>query len=737
MKIKLNIDTQKFTSKPQPFPPSLRNRLCSAASIREVTPEQLIESVRQGLTFTPAAMTGTTGDTWQAQQVICADIDNDTGKKDADGHKIRLADPLTPEKAREVMAQHGIDPYFMYYSFSNADNWPKFRIVLILDAPITDPATANDLIARFTGIFNALYKGQTIEINGKKRPIKCADTTASDNARLYYGGKADCIIYQSGKTTSTELLQALPVYEDEDTTEHAEKPAEAAKKEWEYKRTPATRKGAYRPYNELQAQFEADKESFNLAAYVESTTNSRPVTSGRALYFNPCPICGHNDDFQVTGSVYHCHSASPDGGTGGSIIDYLMNKDGLDMGAACDKFKYDIMKYDREEWRQAYIADKYSNTPAENGEKRQTGAQDVQNGQNVQAAPLEQAITAADASAYLSGGTFESDIAYFRQYKDRKLGIHDDIDKYLTLYPGLAALGGASSLGKTTFAVNIIDKLLSKGETVLYFSLEQLPIEIITKSLARKLYEIDPLTPLTNVDIKNGATCDKLERIKKEYAAEATRYQIIKGSFRTTAADIVQYVETYRREHGGESCKPIVIIDYLQLIAPPYGFKGGIREYTDENIKTLKDMQSRNGLFVIMISSFNRSSNLEPVSYESFKETSMIEFTCDYVWGLQLSILDAENDDFYTVTGTRGGRSQRPIDQQRKLVNAAQDETPKKVEFVSLKSRNGKQFYKAFFDYYPQYDCYLEDKGKGKVKGFTQYFGATPFDDDGDGIPTI
>ena len=708
MKIKLNIDTQKFTSKPQPFPPSLRNRLCSAASIREVTPEQLIESVRQGLTFTPAAMTGTTGDTWQAQQVICADIDNDTGKKDADGHKIRLADPLTPEKAREVMAQHGIDPYFMYYSFSNADNWPKFRIVLVLDAPITDPATANDLIARFTGIFN-------------KAVYHCADTTASDNARLYYGGKADSIIYTSGKTTSTELLQALPVYEDVQATE---KPAEAVKKEWEYKRTPATRKGAYRPYNELQAQFEADKESFNLAAYVESTTGSRPVKRGRALFFNPCPICGHNDDFQVTGSVYHCHSSS--GGTGGSIIDYLMNKDGLDMGAACDKFKYDIMGYDREEWRQAYIADKYPNTPAENGEKRQTGAQDVQNGQNVQAAQIEQPITAADASAYLSGGTFESDIAYFRQYKDRKTGIHDDIDEYLTLYPGLAALGGASSLGKTTFAVNLIDHLLDNGETVLYFSLEQLPIEIITKSLARRMYEKDPLTPLTNIDIKNGATYDKLEEIKKEYAQHAERYQIITGSFRTTAADIVQYVEKYRKEHGGESCKPIVIIDYLQLIAPPYGFKGGIREYTDENIKALKDMQKRNGLFVLMISNFNRSSNYEPVSYESFKETSMIEYTCDYVWGLQLALLDAENDDFYTVTGKQGGRSERPIDQKRKLVNEAQGAIPKRVEFVSLKNRNGKQFFKAFFAYDPRYDIYQpEQKDKS---GFTRYYGNTPFD---------
>lgn len=475
MKIKLNIDTQKFTSKPQPFPPSLRNRLCSAASIREVTPEQLIESVKQGLTFTPAAMTGTTGDTWQAQQVICADIDNDTGKKDADGHKIRLADPLTPEKAREVMAQHGIDPYFMYYSFSNADNWPKFRIVLVLDAPITDPATANDLIARFTGIFNALYKGQTIEINGKKRPIKCADTKASDNARLYYGGKADCIIYQSGKTTSTELLQALPVYEDEDTTERAEKPAEAVKTEWEYKRTPATRKGAYRPYNELQAQFEADKESFNLAAYVESTTNSRPVKRGRALFFNPCPICGHNDDFQVTGSVYHCHSAS--GGTGGSIIDYLMNKDGLDMGAACDKFKYDIMKYDREEWRQAYIADKYPVTPAENGEKRQTdapaanAAQDVQDAQPAQPLgllTLERAISILEAvdDHYL-------EMPHFKTFCDMvKLKTHDTIV--------IAADTGA---GKSSLALNFLHELQDRYPA-LYINLEMDEATILQRLVA-------------------------------------------------------------------------------------------------------------------------------------------------------------------------------------------------------------------------------------------------------------
>ena len=309
------------------------------------------------------------------------------------------------------------------------------------------------------------------------------------------------------------------------------------------------------------------------------------------------------------------------------------------------------------------------------------------------------------ASDYLSGGVFESDIAYFKEYKDRKTGF-TELDKYLTLYPGLAALGGASSLGKTTFAVNLADRLLKRGETVLYFSLEQLPIEIITKSLARMLIEKDPLTPLTNTDIKNGATCDALEAVKKEYAELSQNYHIITGNFHTTAQDIKDHVEDFIKQHDG--IKPIVIIDYLQLIAPPEGFRGGVREYTDENIKALKDMQKENGLFVIMISNFNRSSNNEPVSYESFKETSMIEYTCDYIWGLQLAILDAENTDFYVTTGSRGGEKESTIDKRRKMVNDAQQKNPKEVELVSLKNRNGRQFFKVFFNYSPQYDLYTE-----------------------------
>lgn len=319
--------------------------------------------------------------------------------------------------------------------------------------------------------------------------------------------------------------------------------------------------------------------------------------------------------------------------------------------------------------------------------------------------PVIEGLRTDDVETYMNNGVFDKDIEYFRKYRNRKIG-YKNLDKYVTLYPGLAALGGASSLGKTTFAVNLADRLLMKGETVLYFSLEQLPIEIITKSLTRMLIEKNPQTKLTNIDIKNGETCAALEEIKKEYADFAKRLTIVTGNFRMTAKDISDYVEDFIKSHNG--VKPVVIIDYLQIIAPPEGFRGSVREYTDENMKALKDMQKKNELFVLMISSFNRSSNNEPVSYESFKETSMIEYTCDYVFGLQLAVLDAENTGFYEVTGARGGTKESTTAQKRRLINEAQTKIPKEVEFVSLKNRNGRQFFKAFFEYMPQYDSFVE-----------------------------
>lgn len=624
MKIKLNIDKVRFTSKPKDFPPALRKRLCNEASIREVTPEQLIESVKQGLTFTPAVMTGTTGNTWQSQQVICADIDNDTGQKDANGHKIRLAEPLTPEKAGEVMAEYGIDPYFMYYSFSNAENWPKFRIVLVLDEPITDPNMANDLIARFTGIFNRAVN-------------HCADTTASDNARLYYGGRADCIICQSGQTTPISLLQGLPSVNE--ITGHVKTAAESFVTQFSYGQTPPQQNGWYRPYSALLEQFNADKENFNLAAYIEKTTDSKPVKKGKTVFFNPCPLCGHKDDFQVTGSLYHCHGAN--GRTGGTIIDYLMNREGLTVGAACDKFKYEIMGYDREEWRAAYIADKRQNSQPQpaNNEKQQRmsvkeSIQDVLQEQPLGLLTLERAISILEAvdDHYLKMPRFKSfcDLV--------KLKTHDTVV--------LAADTGA---GKSSLALNFLHELQDRYP-ILYINLEMDEATILQRL----------------VSIHTGISLDQIEGYKRD---EDTRSKVNTALQEITArkeiqliADVYDLAEIEKQIQTatqGRTEPTIVFLDTGLLVKAANKSASRYERFTHIS-EELRRISRLNNIILFVLLQQNREGkkddNKEP-SNSSLKESGSWENDATKIMFLWQK--DKANNDSkeLTITKNRSGKT--------------------------------------------------------------------------------
>ena len=268
----------------------------------------------------------------------------------------------------------------------------------------------------------------------------------------------------------------------------------------------------------------------------------------------------------------------------------------------------------------------------------------------------------------------------------------------------MAALGGSASLGKTTFAVNLADNLSMMGETVLYFVLEQETIEIVTKLEARKLFYLEPESPIKNIDIKNGAKSEALQAARQLLAVSAERFNIVRCNFTTTAEDIRDYVEAFIKRTG---IRPIVFIDYLQLISPPDDYRGDTRTATDHILKVIKTMQLDNELFVVLISSFNRNSYILPVSMEAFKETGMIDYTCDYVWGLQLSILEASG--FYVKEGKNGGQRETTINTKRDAIYEASIKNPKEVEFVSLKSRHGRQCYKCFFTYNMQFDSFIED----------------------------
>ena len=347
--------------------------------------------------------------------------------------------------------------------------------------------------------------------------------------------------------------------------------------------------------------------------------------------------------------------------------------------------------------------------------QRTQGTEGTQQPQKKEAAPDLGRFIPHNVEAYLKEKTFEKDIEYFRQYKDRKTGFVQ-IDKHLTLYPGLAVLGGVASLGKTTFCTQLADQLIRKGETVLYFSMEQQPIELVTKGLTRTLCEVDPATQLTNIEVKNGATSASLDKAKALYAERSKEFYIVNCDFNTTVEQIREYVIQFMKDHSGK--KPVLFIDYLQLIAPPEELRGkSDKEIVDHVAKALKMLQQEKELLIICISNFNRSNYIVPVSESSFKESGMIEYCADYLWGLQFSLLS--DPMAFKRVGTKGGITEFTIIDKIHAVEEEKNKNPKEIEFVSIKSRNGKQSYGAYFQYYVERDYFREypestyNKGRG------------------------
>jgi len=742
MKIKLNIDRVRCQDKPQKKEiGAISNRTRQASGQKEIEASELVYYFKNGYTITPGLIGGTQEehkarqarhDTnlrpyWQGQQIICADIDNECKNK-------RVKYELTPKTALDACKVAGIDPYCIYKTFSYTPEHEKYRVVIVLEEPITDFDTAQDLIGRFNNLFDDAL-ANTYKVLGED-PETCADTSI-EPVKLIFGGREDCIIYESLESiTPIDKLRALP-----------KAPANGPKNASKGKTGNNTPKPKQAKTGYTDGQNERDLIISALFAIDPASLKYEDWRDiGMALKYEGIDYATFDQwSAQDTGTN---DKGKPRYNEEANYKSWLaFGEPGQDRGpktvkagtifhfAKLSGWKFPEPKtiYGSQEWQKiiesfdnAPIHESYPpdfipdepTTPAEPGnEEPENPAEDPNNQKSIednmppekghnndQQAPAPAPIMSA--SDYLMSG-YDADIDEIQMYAGRKLGLeHPDIDRYLTLYPGLAVLGGQASLGKTTFCVNVASKLLEKGEHVLYFALEQRPVEIITKVVTRYICEQYPEANITNIMLNNGLRNATITRAKEELKDKLKNLYVIECDFETTAKSIINQVIKYKNENN---INPVVIVDYLQLIAPPVDFRGDTRACVDENLKALKKMQKENKLFVLVVSSFNRASNYEPISYESFKETGMIESTCDYVFGLQLTIQDANNDNFYLTKGANGLK-ERPNHEKKNLIQQEQAKYTKKVQFVSLKNRGGKQFFTACFDYFPCFDLYQVDE---------------------------
>lgn len=307
-------------------------------------------------------------------------------------------------------------------------------------------------------------------------------------------------------------------------------------------------------------------------------------------------------------------------------------------------------------------------------------------------------VSSAD---YVLSGTFQSCVDEFKSFTERKTGF-SNMDKKNSIYPGLYGIGAISSLGKTTFMAQMADQLAAMGVNVLFFSFEQSSFELISKGLARyNAYSLDGDVKLRRapsaIDIRSGKVTVPDDVI--QHYTSNSRLHIIDCSFGKTVDDIINDTKKFM-ELNPEAEPPVIIVDYLQVIAPDGS--SSVKEHMDRVVKKLKQLQKELNITIFIISSFNRSNYMNEVSFESFKESGGIEYTCDAMWGMQLACID-ENSVF-----TRDNS----INEKRKVINTEKSSIPRRVELVVLKNRYGRVGSKFFFNYYPNCDFFVPSEMK-------------------------
>lgn len=281
------------------------------------------------------------------------------------------------------------------------------------------------------------------------------------------------------------------------------------------------------------------------------------------------------------------------------------------------------------------------------------------------------------------------------------------------LRTGLYVIGAISSLGKTSFALQICDHIAKSGEYVLIFSLEMSANELIAKSISRHTLEI---ARADGIDMLNSKTaiglCDRccyenynlkeinlINRAIKTHTDEyANNICIYECGENMVVNQIRGIIENFIHHIGK---KPVVLVDYIQALCSTE-IELTDKQNIDKTVIELKRISRDFEIPVIGISTFNRSSYNRPVSMESFKESGSIEYVSDVLIGLQFErIKNIESFDY----------------------NFEMKNSPRQIESVIIKNRIGYAGVSIFYDYYAEFNffeerfanfCHISKKTKNK-----------------------
>lgn len=262
------------------------------------------------------------------------------------------------------------------------------------------------------------------------------------------------------------------------------------------------------------------------------------------------------------------------------------------------------------------------------------------------------------------------------------------------LYDGLYVLGAISSLGKTAFCMQIADQLAQQKQDVLIFSLEMTAYELMARSISRETFQQDDSRGKKYAKTVRGVLDGKrrqkntlrerehLESAEARYAAYAGHLWFREGDHETGLDFISREILRHIKETGVE---PVVLIDYLQIIAP-VDVHFTDKQNLDRAVCALKKLSRAHRLTILAISSFNRENYNVEATMAAFKESGGIDYSADVLLGLQ-------------ARGA-GSRSFNIDEEKRK--------DPRELELKILKNRSAGLGEPIPFRYYPAFSCFEE-----------------------------
>lgn len=285
------------------------------------------------------------------------------------------------------------------------------------------------------------------------------------------------------------------------------------------------------------------------------------------------------------------------------------------------------------------------------------------------------------------------------------------------LYPGLYVLGAVSSLGKTTYALQLADQIAAGGTDVLFFSLEMSRAELMAKSMSRFSAILAARSAGNSVSegTENGelptaktarALTDParflhfnaderalLQKTAAVYQDLGARIWIDEGPERRgiSAAYVRRAVE---RHIELTERRPVVFLDYLQIMESPDN-RLTDKQKTDQNVRELRDIGRRNGCPIVAVSSLNRENYSAPINMSAFKESGAIEYSSDVLIGLQPVGMDEAG------TAEAASNNSNLVDKTKLL-------PVRDIELKILKQRGGLTGRRIAYKYSPAFNCFEE-----------------------------